>query len=137
MTILQKIDHLMQSRKLNKNTLAHSIGFPKQNIYNWFNRGCDNMTLFSFKTLCDFFNVTMESMAYDDQDIQYRDEVPADTLTRDERELIKIYSELDDRGKDTVRSTARTQHELSVDDHKPEEAGDMASVSEDLRERGA
>lgn len=72
MTTLEKIDYLMKEKNLNKNLLSQEIGLPKQNIYNWFKRGCENMALTSFMKLCDFFNVTMDSMAYDDKEIEYR-----------------------------------------------------------------
>ena len=118
MTLLEKIEYLKIEKNLNNHQLSNQSSIPYNTIRNFWNQGVDNMHLKTFKTLCDFFNVTTESMAYDDREIQYRDDVSADSLSREETELIKMYEKLDARGKDTVLSAVRIQFNQVQDEEK-------------------
>ena len=66
MNFLSKLDALMADKELSKRQLAIESGIPYTTIVNWYKRGYDNMSLSNFKILCDFFNVTMDSLARDD-----------------------------------------------------------------------
>lgn len=92
MTLIEKIDVLKNELQLNKRQLSIESGIPYTTIDSFYKKGVDNMKLSTFKTLCDFFNVDMESMAYDDQEIRFRDDKPIDFLSQEEKELIDMYS---------------------------------------------
>lgn len=64
---LEKLDFLMSERGIkNKHSLSEQSGIAYTTINNWYKRKYDNMSLSIFKQLCDFFGVTMDSMARDD-----------------------------------------------------------------------
>jgi len=72
MTLLEKIDLLIKKDNLNKRQLSLRADIPYSTIDGFFKIGYENMKLPTFMKLCDFFNVTMDSMAYDDREIEYR-----------------------------------------------------------------
>ena len=72
MTTLDKLSFLMKQLNLNKRQLSIKSELAYSTIDNLWKRGSDSMRLPTFMKLCDFFNVTMDSMAYDDKEIEYR-----------------------------------------------------------------
>lgn len=88
--MLHKLDSLMREMKLNKRQLSLQSGIPYTTIDGWYKRGYENMSVSTFKTLCSFFGVTMESMAYDDREIEYVKDVIDDKNT-DESVLLRGY----------------------------------------------
>lgn len=72
MTTLNKMERLMEKKQLNKRQLSIQSDIPYSTLDNLWKRGSDSMRLPTFMKLCDFFNVTMDSMAYDDREIEYR-----------------------------------------------------------------
>ena len=91
MTLLEKIDYLMKAQKLNKNQFSQRCGIPYTTIDGIFKKGYENMRLPTFIKICDFFGVTMESMAYDDKDIEYVPAAPASSEGHIESRLIGAY----------------------------------------------
>lgn len=78
MTLLEKIDFLMKKYGMNKRQLSLRSNVPYTTIDGLYKVGYENMRLPTFMKLCDFFNVTMDSMAYDDQEIEYRVDAESD-----------------------------------------------------------
>ncbi len=72
MTTLDKLSFLMKQSDLNKRQLSIKSKLAYSTVDNLWKRGSDSMRLPTFMKLCDFFNVTMDSMAYDDKEIESR-----------------------------------------------------------------
>lgn len=118
MTLLEKINYLMIENGLNKRQLSIKSGVPYSTIDGFYKVGYENMRLPTFKTICDFFKVTMDSMAYDDREIRYLDEKTPESLDKNERELLTKYNMLNDEGQLFVRKQAdyaTTQPEYKKD----------------------
>ncbi|RHL84311.1 XRE family transcriptional regulator [Dorea formicigenerans] len=102
MNFLSKLDALMADKELNKRQLANESGIPYTTIVNWYKRGYDNMSLSNFKILCDFFNVTMDSLARDDvEELEKR--VPKRNgihISKEEEFLVTCYREADSLDKE-------------------------------------
>jgi hypothetical protein len=102
MNFLSKLDALMADKELNKRQLATESGIPYTTIVNWYKRGYDNMSLSNFKILCDFFNVTMDSLARDDvEELEKR--VPKRNgihISKEEEFLVTCYREADSLDKE-------------------------------------
>ena len=71
MTLLEKIDSLMAANSLNKRRFSIQSGIPYSTIDGLYKVGYENMRIPTFRTICSFFGVTMDSMAYDDREIEY------------------------------------------------------------------
>lgn len=71
MTLLDKLNTLMEQNKLNKRQLSIQSDIPYTTIDSFFKVGYLNMKLPTFIKLCNFFGVTMESMALDEKEIEY------------------------------------------------------------------
>lgn len=101
MNFLDKLDMLMAKNNLNKKTLANDSGIAYTTIVNWYKRGYDNMTISIFKKLCDYFGVTMDSMARNEvQEIEYYNPKKKDLhITPEEELLVKCYRAADDLDK--------------------------------------
>ena len=102
MDFLSKLDLLMASKKLNKRRLADESGIPYTTIVNWYKRGYDNMALSNFKILCDFFDVTMDSLARDDVEQLEKKSSKQDSvhISKEEKLLITCYREADSLDKE-------------------------------------
>lgn len=72
MTTLEKLSFLMKQSHLNKRQLSIKSGIAYSTIDNLWKRGSDSMRLPTIMKLCDFFGVTLDSMAYDDKEIEYK-----------------------------------------------------------------
>lgn len=121
MTFLEKLDYLMENNKLNKKKLSNTSGIAYTTIVNWYSRGYGNMSVSIFKELCDFFGVTMDSMAYDDKEIEYVSDIgKQNKLSMDEKKLLSDYKELNEIGK--ARLLERSQ--MLIEDGYVEEKGE-------------
>ena len=101
MTMLEKIELLMRENDMNKRQISLRGEIPYSTVDGWWKKGFENMRVSTFKTLCAFFGVTMESMAYDDREIAYtKDEQMV--FDAEDAELIRNYHRLDERGQRTV-----------------------------------
>lgn len=102
MDFLSKLDVLMSDNGLNKRRLADESGIPYTTIINWYKRGYDNMSLSNFKILCDFFNVTMDSLARDDVE-ELEKCAPKQKsihISKEEEVLVTCYREADSLDKE-------------------------------------
>ncbi len=105
MNFLEKLDFLISENKLNRKTFSQKSKIPYTTISNWYGRGYDNLSLPAFRSICDYFNVTMDSMAYDDREIEYRPSKAPAALSKEEQHLIETFDRLDERGQKTVMDT--------------------------------
>ena len=65
MTLLQKLDFLMQRDGLNKHTLSEKSGVPYTTITGMYVRGTEKLQLSTLQRLCDFFHVSLDYLAFD------------------------------------------------------------------------
>ena len=100
MTFLEKLDFLMKKNNLNKKRLSDQSGIPYSTIDGFYNQSYNNIKLSTFKKLCDFFGVTMDSMARDDVEIENYSPGKKDLhITTDEEYFLKCYRAADDMHK--------------------------------------
>lgn len=108
MTLSEKFSILMKRENLNKRQLSIKSSIPYSTIDNIWKRGTESMRLPTFGKLCHFFGVTMESMAYDDLDIEYlpaagSDSIPKMTKVSDEAmHIARAYDSAPEGIKDSV-----------------------------------
>lgn len=119
-SFLEKLDLLMDEKNLNKKRLSEESGIAYTTIVNWYSRGYDNMSISIFKKLCDFFNVTMDSMGRDDVGkVEYYNPNKKDLyITREEEFLVSCY-----------RSSDTLDKELALRALKANEKGDISKMA--------
>lgn len=128
MTLLEKIDYLMYKSQLNKHTLSDDAGIPYTTIIGWYKRGFDSMSLSTFRKLCRFFGVTMDSMAFDDREIEYYDpEAKSFYTSEEERRIIQAFRSADDLGqKLTLRTLKLDEIPQAAESSRPLTAAETA-----------
>lgn len=104
MKFLEKLDILLKINKKNRRELSDESGIPYTTISNWYQRGYENMTISVFRKLCDHFNVTMDSMAYDNQEIVYRSSTPA--ASPEDNSCVPDLARLNTAGREKVKEYA-------------------------------
>ena len=115
MTLLEIIDSLIRRNDLNKRQLSIKSGIAYSTIDAFYKVGYENMKLSTFKTLCSFFGVTMDSMAWDDREIEYIKDRNPDSLSRKEQEMIEMYGKISDEGKQIVDSALKGAYEIAME----------------------
>lgn len=102
MNFTEKLDCLMKEHNLNKHSLAKAIGINYTTIDAFYKKGYENMKLSNFKIICDYFKVTMDSMARDDIDKieKYNPGSKGIHITSEEQFLITCYREADSLDKE-------------------------------------
>lgn len=115
MTLLEKLDYLLSQNKITVRELSKKSGLGYTAIRNWYERGYENMRLPSFKILCDFFNVTMESMAYDDQEIQYRGSVSERMLNQKQKDMINMYDNIGDESQRIIYKSLKEAYDIATE----------------------
>ena len=114
MTFLEKVNFLLEKEGLNKRQLSIKADIPYTTIDGWYKRGYENITLSTLKKLCRFFDVSMDSMIYDELEIQPYDPERIFTTKR-EREIIMKYRQADVIDQTSVCRT------LEIDDRRKKE----------------
>lgn len=101
MTFPEKLDFLMKSNGLNKHSLSDATGVGYTTIDAFYKKGYKNMKLSNFRAICDYFGVTMDSMARDEvNEIEYYNPKKEDLhITPEEEILVKCYRTADDLDK--------------------------------------
>lgn len=121
MILLEKIDHLMKKNSLNKRQLAIKSGIPYTTIDGLYKGRYENMKLQTFKALCSYFGVTMDSMAFDDREIEYvRDREMS--FSSDDAAMIRQYRDLDSTQQAMIRASLDAAHADSKGDAAPASA---------------
>ena len=105
MTLINKIEYLLSEKGKNKRQMSIEADLPYNTIRNFWIQGVDKMQLPTFRKLCDYFNVTMDSMAYDDREIEYRTAKPERALSPAQQEVVEAYGHADDRTQRIVEVT--------------------------------
>ena len=90
MVFTDKLNHLIKAHGYSRKKFSEAIHIPYSTIDNWYKRSYENLSVSTLKTLCSFFGVTMESMAYDDREIEYANDVKGE-LPDDESVLLRGY----------------------------------------------
>lgn len=101
LNFLEKLDYLLYVNKINKHKLSELSDIPYTTILNFYKQSYDNIKLSTFKKLCDFFGVTMDSMARDEvTEIEYYNPKKKDLhITPEEEILVKCYRTADELDK--------------------------------------
>lgn len=113
MNFLDKLDLLCFQQKLSRRQFSVKSGIPYTTIDGLYKRGYERMQLCTLVSICDFFQVTMDSMARDDQEIVYIKDLLENDLTVYDSKLINEYHRLTPEGKERVDYTLRAELELS------------------------
>ncbi len=104
MTLLEKIDYLMDLKKINLRSLAKQAGIPYTTLCNLKYKGTQNLRLNTLKQICDYFNVTMDSMAREEIDmpvfIRNSEHLK---LSPEEKDIVLSYRAADELTKELVK----------------------------------
>ena len=102
MNFLEKLNSLMKSKGLNKNTLSQSSGIPYTTIDGWYKKGFANAKLSTIQKLADFLGVSLDYLIRDNiTDINYG-KLSEFSMLSSEITHIKKYRTLDSHGKEVV-----------------------------------
>lgn len=115
MNLEDKIAFLRDEKNINNRQLSSLSGIPYNTVRNFWIQGVENMRLSTFKTLCSFFGVTMDSMAWDDREIEYIKDRNPDSLSRKEQEMIEMYGKISEEGKQIVDSALKGAYEIAME----------------------
>jgi transcriptional regulator with XRE-family HTH domain len=116
MNFLDKLSNLILERKMNRRTFSQDSGISYTTISNWYSRGYDGLTLTTFRKLCDYFNVTMDSMAYDDREIEYRTDQAPPELSVEDRKIIDAFHKSDFIDQMSVKRTLKVETDKEKED---------------------
>jgi len=116
--LIKKIELLMTEKNVTKKKFSDESGIPYNTIRNFWIQGVDKMQLPTLRSLCNYFGVTMDSMARDDREIEYIAGIRTEPLGVDEKALLDKYTGLDERGKRTIQDTAERELEYSTESKK-------------------
>ena len=61
-----KLDKLMEERKLNKSTLSKACGIPYTTIDGWYKKGCTDLKVSTLKKLTEYFGLSLDYWLKDD-----------------------------------------------------------------------
>ena len=79
-----------------------------------YKKGYEGVRLSTFISICDFFGVTMDSMAKDDKEIVFVRDLKEKELTHEEGLLLEGYNMLSSEGKERVEYTLNAELEMSA-----------------------
>ena len=100
MTFLEKLDYLIKNNDINKHKLSELSGIPYTTIVNFYKQSYDNIKLSTFRKLCDYFGVTLDSMARNELEIEYYTPTKKNLhITKEEEILLQYYRAADDMHK--------------------------------------
>jgi len=113
MNFLEKLELLCFQQKLSKRQFSIKSGIPYTTIDGLYKRGYERMQLCTMVSICDFFQVTMDSMARDDKEIVFIKDLENHDLSIYDSMLLDEYRSLTPEGKERVDYTLRAELELS------------------------
>lgn len=118
MTLLEKIDYLMSLKKLNLRSFSIQAGIPYATLGNMKYKGTQNIRLNTLKQICDYFQVTMDSMARDEIDmpvfIKNKENLK---LTPEEKDIVLSYRVADPLTKELVKR-AMNMDDIRIDEKR-------------------
>ena len=107
MDFLEKVNLLMQEKKLNKHTLSEACGIPYTTIDGWFKKGYEGVKVSTLIKLADFFSVELDYLVRPSIiDRNYGRQV--ENIGMEEKEILTLYRSMNDTGKNLMMNTART-----------------------------
>lgn len=115
MKLEDKIAFLRDEKNINNRQLSSLSGIPYNTVRNFWIQGVENMRLSTLKTLCSFFGVTMDSMAWDDREIEYAGDRNTTTLSRNEQEILKMYAAISEEGKRIIDRSLKEAYTVSLE----------------------
>ena len=90
MDFLERLEHLMRIKGINKAQLAAGAGLGKATVYAWWDKGYEGITLPKLRALCAYFGCTLDWLVDgDDEGSVY--------LSADEKSLVSAYRLADER----------------------------------------
>lgn len=113
MNLLEKIDVLMKKNGLNKRQLALHCGLSYSAVDGFFKVSYQNMKLQTFRSLCTYFGVTMDSMAYDDREIEYTADRDL-SISAEDAAHIRKYRAIDDDSRQMVDAVLDTAYKQAT-----------------------
>ena len=124
MTFLEKLDYLLKINSTNKHKLSDLSGIPYTTIVNFYKQGYENIKLTTFKKICTFFNVTMDSMARDELEIEYYNPNKKDLhITEKEEFFLQCYRAADDIHKGLAECAVGADTHTAQDTHTERNIG--------------
>lgn len=87
MNLLEKLDALKQTTGDTNASLARNAGIPVTTIYGLYEKGYGNMKLSTLEALCNYFNVTLDYLAKDDEG----EPATVGELSESEAEFIQLF----------------------------------------------
>lgn len=93
MNFTEKLDLLMDKKKINKATLARESGIPYTTIDGFYKKGADNVKLSTLKKLCNYFNCSLDYLADDEHPTTIAAHLDTEDLTDTELEDVASYIE--------------------------------------------
>ena len=117
MTFLEKLDYLMNINNLNKKRLSEQSGIPYSTIDSFYKQSYNNIKLSTFRKLCDYFGVTMDSMARDEiTEIEYYNPNRKDLhITKEEELLVRCYRMVDDLDKSLAMRAVKADEKVEAE----------------------
>ena len=95
MTFTNKLDLLRTRNNIRSiRQLAACCNLPNTTLQSFYDKGYDNMRISNLKAICDYFNVTLDSMAYDDREIEYR--IGHKGLSTADHNILALYHNADE-----------------------------------------
>ena len=107
MDFLEKVNLLMQERKLNRHTLSEACGIPYTTIDGWFKKGYEGAKISTIIKLADYFSVELDYLVRPSiTDRNYGRQI--ENIGADEKELLSLYRSMNETGRSLLLNTART-----------------------------
>lgn len=79
MGFIEKLDALLKESKINKNILSRETGIPYTTIDSFYKKGADNIKLSNLKKIAEYFNVSLDYLVDDNNDLNYEHKITHST----------------------------------------------------------
>lgn len=107
MDFLEKVNLLMQEKKLNRHALSEACGIPYTTIDGWFKKGYEGAKVSTLIKLADYFSVELDYLVRPSiTDRNYGRQI--ENIGVEEKELLTLYRSMNDMGRNLMMNTART-----------------------------
>lgn len=100
MDFLEKLNHLMDTNNLNKNTLSKACDIPYTTIDGWYKKGYEGLKLTTLKKLSSYFNTSLDFWITKDEKYNYKF-----SLSKKEENLISDFRSLNEQGQNYILQT--------------------------------
>lgn len=114
---LKNLDLLMEERNINKHTLSKESGIPYTTIVGWYKKGWSNISLITLKKLSEYFSISIDTLVQNKTGNQ-------EELTFKEKEFLKKYRRIDERGIETLTLLLDAEYKRSNAEKAAQAYGD-------------